>query len=192
MTTRSGLERVGHALVEASAWPGRIATWLLLPLIALVLVSIIGSLMGVGQIASWETDLPLFGSNLTLNGLAELQWHLQAIIVMLGMSYALARNAHVQVDMFSTRFSPRGHALVNLIGDLVFLLPFCAIIGWLSLDYVSYSFNSGERSDYGGLDDRYLVKAILPIGFAVLALCGTGRVLVNLSVLFTGGDRPND
>jgi len=53
-----------------------------------------------------------------------------------------------------------------------FFLPFCAIIGWLSLDYVSYSYNTGERSDYGGLDDRYLVKTILPIGFAVLALSG--------------------
>lgn len=192
MSTRSGLDRVGHALVEASAWPGRVAAWLLLPLIVLVLFAVGGSMMGVGQIASWQADLPLFGSNLTLTGLAELQWHLQAIIVMLGMSYALARNAHVQVDMISTKFSPRVQALVNLIGDLVLLLPFCAIIGWLSLDYVSYSFNSGERSDYGGLNDRYLVKAILPIGFAVLALCGTGRVLVHLSVLFNGGGRPND
>uniref|UniRef100_UPI0035689035 TRAP transporter small permease subunit n=1 Tax=Aquicoccus sp. TaxID=2055851 RepID=UPI0035689035 len=95
-------------------------------------------------------------------------------------------------DMFSARFPPRGQAMVNLIGDLVFLLPFCAIIGWLSLDYVSYSFNSGERSNYGGLVDRYLVKAILPIGFAILAICGIGRVLVHLSVLFTGGGRPND
>ena len=192
MTKRSILGRVGHVLVEASAWPGRIAAWLLLPLIVLVLVAIVGSLMGVGQIASWETELPLFGTDLTLTGLAELQWHLQAIIVMLGMSYALARNAHVRVDMISAKFSSRGAALVNLIGDLVFLLPFCAIIGWLSLDYVAYSLNSGEQSDYGGLVDRYLVKTILPIGFAVLALCGIGRVLVHLDVLFTGGGRPND
>ncbi|MDR9394883.1 MAG: TRAP transporter small permease subunit [Roseovarius sp.] len=189
MTERSILERVGHALVEASAWPGRVAAWLLLPMMALVLLAVVGSLLGVGQIASWETDLPLFGSDLTLTALAELQWHLQAIIVMLGMSYALARNAHVQVDMISEKFSPRGMALVNLVGDLLFLLPFCAIIGWLSLDYVSYSFAAGERSDYGGLDDRYLVKAILPIGFAVLALTGVGRVLVHLSILFTGGGR---
>jgi TRAP-type mannitol/chloroaromatic compound transport system permease small subunit len=191
MTERSVLERVGHAIVEASAWPGRIAAWLLLPMMALVLLAVVGSLMGVGQIASWEADLPLFGSDLTLTALSELQWHLQAIIVMMGMSYALARNAHVQVDMISAKFSPRGMALVNLVGDLLFLLPFCAIIGWLSLDYVSYSYATGEQSNYGGLTDRYLVKAILPIGFAVLALSGVGRVLVHLSMVFTGGGRAN-
>jgi len=192
MTERSRLERVGHVLVEASAWPGRIAAWLLLPMIVLVLLSVFGSYMNWGQIAAWQADLPLFGSRLTLTGVGELQWHLQAVIVMLGMSYALARNAHVRVDMLYEKFSPRGKALVNLLGDLVFLLPFCAIIGWLSLDYVSYSYNTGERSDYGGLDDRYLVKTILPIGFAVLALSGIGRALVNLGILYSGGGRPND
>jgi len=192
MTRRSRLERTGHALVEASAWPGRVAAWLVLPMIALVLVAVVGSLMKWGQLASWEADLPLFGSELTLTGLAELQWHLQAIIVMLGVSYALARDAHVKVDMLSVRFTPRGKALVDLLGDLIFLLPFCAIIGWLSLGFVEFSYNTGERSDYGGLTDRYLVKSILPIGFVVLALCGVGRVLRHLGVLFGGGDRLHD
>ncbi|GAW33124.1 tripartite ATP-independent periplasmic transporters, DctQ component [Roseovarius sp. A-2] len=192
MTRRSTLERAGHALVQASAWPGRVAAWLVLPMIALVLVAVVGSLMKWGQLASWEADLPLFGSELTLTGLAELQWHLQAIIVMLGVSYALARDAHVKVDMLSVRFTPRGKALVDLLGDLVFLLPFCAIIGWLSLGFVEFSYSTGERSDYGGLTDRYLVKSILPIGFVVLALCGVGRVLLHLGVLFGGGDRPHD
>jgi len=45
MTERSRLERVGHVLVEASAWPGRIAAWLLLPMIVLVLLSVFGSYM---------------------------------------------------------------------------------------------------------------------------------------------------
>lgn len=191
MTNRSNLERVGHALVEASAWPGLVAAWLLLPTMALIALAVVGSLMGVGQIASWEADLPLLGSALTLTGVSELQWHLQAIIVMMGMSYALARNAHVRVDMISAKFSSRGMALVNLVGDLVFLLPFCVIIGWLSLDYVSYSHASGEQSNYGGLTDRYLVKSILPIGFSVLALSGVGRILIHLSMVFARGDRSN-
>lgn len=192
MTLRSNMERIGHALVEAGAWPGRIAAWLLLPLIALVLVAVIGSLLKVGRIATWQTELPLFGTELTLTGLAELQWHLQAIIVMLGVSYALARNAHVQVDMLYSKFSPRKKALVNLVGDLVFLLPFCAIIGWLSLGFVEFSYNTGEQSDYGGLTDRYLVKSILPIGFLILAVTGIGRVLINAGVVFSGGDRTHD
>lgn len=192
MTSRSALERVGHALVEASAWPGRIAAWLILPMIALVLLTILGSSMRWGQIATWETTLPLFGDRLTLSGLTELQWHFQAVIVMLGMSYALARDKHVKVDMIYAKFPSRAKALVNLVGDLVFLLPFCVIIGWLSLGFVEYSYNTGERSDYGGLNDRYLVKGILPVGFAILALTGIGRVLMHLGVVFSGKGSPND
>ena len=89
MTNRSGLERLGRALMEIGAWPGRAAGWLIVPMTAMVLAAVIGSMLKVGQIASWQTDLPLFGSNLTLNGLAELQWHMLAIIVMLGISYAM-------------------------------------------------------------------------------------------------------
>ena len=58
MTRRSTLERVGHALVEASAWPGRIAAWLLLPMIALVLLAVVGSLMKWGQIANNRKGIP--------------------------------------------------------------------------------------------------------------------------------------
>lgn len=192
MTRRSTLERVGHALVEASAWPGRLAAWLLLPMIALVLLAVVGSLMKWGQIARWDADILLFGSELTLTGLAELQWHIQAVIVMLGMSYALSRNAHVQVDMLSARFSPRVTAGVNLVCDLLFLMPFCIIIGWLSLGFVEFAYNTGEQSDYGGLTDRYLIKAILPIGFVFLGLAGIGRILMHLGELFARGDRQHD
>lgn len=192
MTRRSTLERVGHALVQASAWPGRIAAWLLLPMIALVFLAVVGSLMKWGQIASWDAEIPLFGTELTLTGLAELQWHFQAVIVMLGMSYALSRNAHVQVDMLSTRFTPRFNAGVNLVCDVLFLMPFWVIIGWLSLGFVEFAYNTGEQSDYGGLSDRYLVKSILPIGFVFLGLTGVGRILLHLGQLFARGDRQHD
>lgn len=183
MTQRSTLERVGHALITVGAWPGRAAAWLLLPMVALVLAAVVGSLLKVGQIATWETDLPLFGTELTLNGLAELQWHLLALIVMLGMSYALARDQHVRVDLVYDKVGPRWQAVINLVGDLIFLLPFCIIIGWLSLSFVQFSYNTGEQSDYGGLVDRYLVKAFLPIGFFFLGLTGLGRIALNLGRL---------
>lgn len=184
MTSRSKLERVGHALVQTGAWPGRAAAWLLLPMIALVLVAVVGSLMQVGQIATWQADLPLFGTGLNLTGLAELQWHLLAIIIMLGMSYALARDQHVRVDLVYGNLSPRGQAILDLLGDVVFLLPFCIIIGWLSLSFVEFSYNTGERSDYGGLNDRFLVKAFLPLGFVFLGITGIGRILIHLARIF--------
>lgn len=190
MTDRPGLERAGHALMEIGAWPGRAAGWLIVPMAAMVLTAVIGSQLKVGQIASWQTDLPIFGTNLTLNGLAELQWHLLAIIVMLGIAYAMAQDRHVRVDLIYGNLSPRAQALIDLLGDLVFLMPFCIIIGWLSVDFVKFSFSTGEQSNYGGLVDRYLIKAIIPIGLALLGVTGLGRILVNLSRVIGGSSAP--
>lgn len=124
MISRSKLERVGHALLQLGAWPGRAAAWLLLPMIALVLAAVVGSLMKLGQIAAWQTELPLFGTGLTLTGLAELQWHLLAILVMLGMSYALAQDQHVRVDLVYGVLSPRKKAVLDLLGRCDFPFAF--------------------------------------------------------------------
>jgi TRAP-type mannitol/chloroaromatic compound transport system permease small subunit len=192
MADRSGLERLGHVLMEIGAWPGRAAGWLIVPMVAMVLTAVIGSQLKVGQIASWQTDLPIFGTNLTLNGLAELQWHMLAIIVMLGISYAMIQDRHVRVDLIYGALSPRGQAITDLLGDLVFLMPFCIIIGWLSIGFVDFSYRTGEQSDYGGLVDRYMIKAIIPIGLALLGLTGVGRILVNFSRAIGWSSAPSE
>jgi TRAP-type mannitol/chloroaromatic compound transport system permease small subunit len=73
-----------------------------------------------------------------------------------------------------------------VLGDVFLLLPFCAIIFWLSLGFVDMAFRSGEKSDYGGLTDRYLVKAVIPIGLALLFACGLGRIIRNIGFLLSG------
>lgn len=192
MADRSGLERVGHVLINIGAWPGRAAGWLIVPMTAMVLAAVIGSQLKVGQIANWQTDLPVFGTNLTLNGLAELQWHLLAIMVMLGIAYAMAQDRHVRVDLIYGTLSPRAQAAVDLLGDLVFLMPFCIIIGWLSVGFVDFAYRTGEQSDYGGLVDRYMIKAIIPIGLALLGLTGIGRILVNVSRVIGWSTEPSE
>lgn len=184
------LERIGHALMTASAWPGRVSSWLILPIILAVLVAVAGTMMRMGELFGWGFSIPLFGTHLTISGLAELQWHLFAVIVMLGGTYTFAEDRHVRVDFIYAKFGSRGKAMVNIFGDLALLLPFCAIVGWLSLRFVDLAYRSGEQSDYGGLTDRYLVKAILPIGMAFLFAAGLGRVIANIGLLLSG--RPDE
>ncbi len=180
------LERIGRALMKLGAWPGRMGSWLILPIIIAVLVAIVATQMRVAVLFDWDQTLPLLGTDLSINALVELQWHLFAVIVMLGGAYTLVEDRHVRVDFIYANLGPRGRAAVDIIGDLIFLLPFCAIVGWLSLRFVDLAFRSGEQSDYGGLTDRYLVKAFIPIGLALLFASGLGRVLCNLAVLFRG------
>jgi TRAP-type mannitol/chloroaromatic compound transport system permease small subunit len=122
--------------------------------------------MQVGTIVEWGVDVPIFGTGLTINSLNELQWHLLAIVTMLALPYALVENRHVRVDMIYGGLGPRRRVLVDLAGDLLFLLPFCVVIGYLSLRFVTFAFTTGEQSTYGGLVDRWIVKAFLPLGAA--------------------------
>lgn len=98
------------------------------------------------------------------------QW-LHAGAVMLGLSVALRAGAHVRIDVLSHHWSPRTRARVELVGVVLLLWPFCLAIGWLSWDYVGMSWAVAERSaNSGGLPGLFLVKSLLPVGSALLAL----------------------
>lgn len=191
-SAQNGLQRLGQVLMSIGAWPGMASSWLILPVIFCVLAAVIGGIMRLSQLATWDQSVLLFGNQLSIIGLTELQWHLFAVMVMLGGSYALQQDRHVRVDMLYAKISPKWRASVDAIGDLIFLLPFCAIVAWLSLRFVDMAIVSGEQSDYGGLIDRYLVKAILPIGLGLLFLTGLGRVLRNLGFILSNQQPANE
>ena len=103
--------------------------------------------------------------------LQELEWHLFDVVIMLGIAYAMHRGAHVRVDIFYDRFSPKTKHIVDLATMLFFVLPVSALIIYVSYDYVMMSFSQLEASsDPGGLPYRYLVKALIPLAFALLIL----------------------
>jgi len=103
--------------------------------------------------------------------LQELEWHLFDVVIMLGIAYAMHRGAHVRVDIFYDRFSARTKHIVNLATMLFFVLPVSALILYVSFDFVMMSFSQMEASsDPGGLPYRYLVKALIPLAFALLVL----------------------
>ena len=100
-----------------------------------------------------------------------------------GIGYALKHRAHVRIDVFSSRWSARTVARVEVLGIALLLLPFCAALVWFSLDYVAMSWRMGERSgSTGGLAGLYLAKTLLPAGAALLALQGIAEALRTLPV----------
>ena len=114
----------------------------------------------------------------------ELEWHLFALIFLVGASYTLQEDKHVRVDVFYHRFSERKKAWVNIIGTLVLLLPFCAIAFWESISFVESSFSVRETSpDPGGLPARYIIKSAIPVGFLLLGLQGISVLMKSLSKL---------
>ncbi|MGR3176879.1 MAG: TRAP transporter small permease subunit [Candidatus Anammoxibacter sp.] len=101
----------------------------------------------------------------------ELQWHLFAAIFLIAAAYTFKHDKHVRVDILYARFSPKMKAWVNLSGCIIFLIPFAVLIMWASRDFVANSFIIREISpDPGGLPARYILKALIPIGFFLLFL----------------------
>lgn len=103
----------------------------------------------------------------------EIEWHLFAILFLMGGAYTLKTDDHVRVDIFYTKFSVEKKALVDFIGSIIFLIPFCLIAIYSSKDFVVNSFLIKETSpDAGGLPARYILKSFIPISFFLLLLQG--------------------
>ena len=101
----------------------------------------------------------------------EMEWHLFAIIFLLGAAYTLKHDRHVRVDIIYMRLSERQRAWINLLGTLLFLIPFAILIIWSSKNFIINSFVIGESSpNPGGLPARYLLKACIPLGFILVLL----------------------
>lgn len=100
----------------------------------------------------------------------ELEWHLLVPISLLGMSYALRHGEHVRVDIFFSRYSERTRIIADIVTALLAVIV-CIIVVRLSIFYVAQSWNNGEGSaNPGGIPYRYLLKAFIPLGFALFAL----------------------
>lgn len=136
-------------------WIGQKIAWLNVALILLIgLDVVLRYAFNVGYVA-----------------LGELEWHLFALVFLLGMGYSLRYDQHVRVDVFYTQFSEKRKAWVNLLGSIFFLLPFCIICIYSGARFSYHSFQFLEGSpNPNGLPALYLIKGSIAVGFVFLLL----------------------
>ncbi len=116
--------------------------------------------------------------------LQELEWHIFSVIFLLAAAYTLKKDAHVRVDLIYARLSARGKAIIDLLGSLFFLLPFCAIVIYTSAGFVESSWAVLEGSgDPGGLPGRYALKATIIVGFVLLGAQGISQAARSLATI---------
>lgn len=117
-------------------------------------------------------------------GVQELEWHLFAVIFLMGGAYTLKHEKHVRVDIIFSRLTKKKQAVINLIGTILFLIPFCLLIINSSIDFFWNSFIIGESSpDPGGLPARFILKAVLPVSFVFILLQGLSLLFKSVLVL---------
>ncbi|MCK4378921.1 MAG: TRAP transporter small permease subunit [Deltaproteobacteria bacterium] len=114
----------------------------------------------------------------------ELEWHIFSVIFLIGAAYTLKKDGHVRVDILYTKFSAKQKAWVDFVCTFIFLIPFCAMVVYASLNFVESSWAVREISpDPGGLPARYILKAMIPAGFVLLIIQGISQAIKNLLVM---------
>ena len=121
------------------------------------------------------------------NAFLEIQWYLFAAVFMLGSGYAFLRNAHVRIDFISSKFSARGRNWVDVIGILVFVFPLCYMMATLGWPLFVNAYESGEMSSNAGGLIRWPVYALIPAGFALLALQSLSELIKRIAFLTGNG-----
>jgi TRAP-type mannitol/chloroaromatic compound transport system permease small subunit len=121
--------------------------------------------------------------SISSNAYLEIQWYLFAGVFMLGAGYAFLRNVHVRIDFVSSKLSKRTNAIIDSIGIVVFVIPLCVILIYLSWPLFYMAYESGEVSQNAGGLIRWPVLLLIPVGFSILLLQSLSELIKRIAFL---------
>ncbi len=175
------IEHLTDAIDRLNNRIGSTIQWL-----ALLLV-VVGAFNALARYATRYTSV-----SLSSNAYLDLQWYLFSLIFLLGAAYGLNHDHHVRVDVLYSRIGRRGRAWVDLLGTVLFLIPFSLVMLWVSWGPIQRSWSILEASsDPGGLP-RYPIKTVILVSFALLLLQAVSQGIKNAAILRGAADRASD
>ena len=152
-----------------------IFAWLNAALILLIIVSVIlRYAFHRNALLLWWPLVPM----------EELQWHLYAIPIMLGLAYAVTNDTHIRIDIVRMRMSKRLQSIFEILGILLLLMPCIVILFDFGIDFTVYAFTLGEGSESSmGLPHRWIVKLVIPITMALIMIASVARLIQEVVLL---------
>jgi len=113
--------------------------------------------------------------------------YMHAALFMLGAGYTLLVDAHVRVDIFYSKASRHGRAVIDVVGAFGFLLPSMVVIAWFTWPSVRNSWAVFEGPiSVGGIPASFLLKSLIPAFCALLIVQGLACGLRDLLRLKEG------
>jgi TRAP-type mannitol/chloroaromatic compound transport system permease small subunit len=160
---------ISNALARFVSIVGHIGAWAAMPLMLVTIFDVVGRRFF--QVGSTE--------------LQEWEWHFHTILFTTSFGLAYIHNAHVRVDLLREKWPPRRKAWMELIGNLVFLLPYLALLLYYSWTFVSMSYVQNEGSAaFTGLGQRWIIKSSLLLMVVLMALACMAVILRKIVFLF--------
>ena len=156
------IETIASKLEHFIDWTGRCISWLVLAMVVVTFsVVVLRYLFDTGWIALQESIS-----------------YLHSMVFLLGAAYTLKHDGHVRVDIFYTRLSESGKAMLDLAGHILILMPVMVFIIWVSWPYISDSWQVAEGSrEAGGLPGVYLLKSLILLMAGLLIIQGIALIL---------------
>jgi TRAP-type mannitol/chloroaromatic compound transport system permease small subunit len=153
---------------------GKAAAWLLVVNTIVICFDVVTRKFGF--------QLPGLGST----RLQELEWQLHTAIFAFWLGLTYIRNGHVRIDILSSRLSRRSQLVVELIGCVLFAVPYTLLLLYGGWDFFERSWMQNESSDAPtGLPARYVIKFVLFLGIVLLALSIVSVMCRRLAELLT-------
>lgn len=117
--------------------------------------------------------------------LEELQWHITGFVWLLGIAYAVVSDHHVRVDVLHERLSLKTQTWIELLGLVLLLLPFLAVVIYYAVPYAYNAWVLGETSQApSGLPYRWLLKFMIPIALSLVTVSALARLTRCTALLF--------
>ncbi len=109
--------------------------------------------------------------------LPETVMYLHGTFFMLAIALGISENTHVRVDILYSRRIPAQQQWIDLAGHVLFLLPVAVFMIWVSLPYVSSSWQILEgSSEVGGIPGVFLLKTLMPLTGLLLLTQGIAGI----------------
>ena len=171
------LLRVSDAIDALLGAIARVFAWGLVLLVLVIVFDVISRKLRI--------QLEIFGLDLGSTRLQELEWHLHSVVFLTWIGYCYVRNTHVRIDVFTADRSPRTQAWLELIGCLVFAIPYVltALPYAHSFFFVSYWQNESSAAP-NGLPWRWIPKGFLYFSFWSVLLAVLSVAIRRIVFLF--------
>lgn len=167
---------IATVLDRVCVWAGRVSAVAMLALMGVIIADIV-----VRRFLATPSFL-----------IGDLEWHLHGAAAILGIGYAYTRNAHVRVEVLAANWPKRRRLMIELVGILLFALPFLLLLAWSGYDFAERAFLRGEGAPGGqGIGQRWIVKSLVPVS-ALLALAGALAVALRAAVALRRPDLRQD
>jgi len=150
-----------------------------------VLATIFGTIfIGLAVVVTVETlARKLF--NVSLQGADELGGYALAVGSTIAFSLALMGRAHIRVDVFHEKFSPRMQAVLNWI-SIVSLALFGLFIAWVAFKVIGDTMQYRSTAQTPWATPLIIPQGVWYAGLAIFALVATGYAARATALLASG------